>query len=130
MVSLGGSCNPHAQQSWHPVGTCFQAEGGEKYLAVTTTRGQFSVDPPCEIHDEHWDVFYIYYYDIDDLKLTRLPEVINVEQTICAGRPTKINIDTLAKLPIMQTEIEYHWEDGEIDSVNLDPPPEENLGYP
>lgn len=104
--------------NWQKTGTCFQADGGEKFLGITTTSGRFSVDPPCVIYDEHWDVFYIYYFDIDDVKLTKLPNEVNLYQTICAGRKTEFNMDSLAGLPTMQREIEYHWDDGRIDSIN------------
>ena len=106
------------QGGWFKLGTCFQAAGGEQFLGITTTSGQFSVNPPCFIYDEHWDVFYVYYFDIDDVKLTKLPEEFKLNQTICAGRETEINIANLVDLPIMQNEIEYHWDGGPLDSVN------------
>jgi len=104
--------------SWHNIGTCFQADGGERFFTTTLKDGEFPVEPPCVIHEEHWDVFYVYYFDIDDIRLTKLPEVINVNETVCKNRNKKINIADLANLPIMQNEIQYHWEDGTIDSVN------------
>lgn len=104
--------------NWYPLGTCFQAAGGERFLTTTLTNGRFTVDPPCKIEEEHWDVFYVYYFDIDDINLVRLPEVINVTESICTNRPKRINIADLANLPIMQNEIEYRWEDGTIDSIN------------
>lgn len=104
--------------SWHPMGTCFQADGTEHFFAISTSSGRFDVNPPCVIEDDHWNAFYIYYYDIDDVKLTKLPEEFIVNQTICSGRPTKFNIDDLVDLPVMQSEIEYHWENGTVDSVN------------
>ena len=105
--------------NWHRLGTCFQADGGEKFLALSPTIGRFSVNPPCIIYDEHWNAFYIYYFDIDDIKLTKLPKEINLDTIICTGRVTEINIAELAGLPIMQQEIEYHWEDGRVDSINF-----------
>ena len=106
------------QGGWFKIGTCFQAQGGEQFLGITTTTGSFTVDAPCFIYDEHWDVFYVYYFDIDDVKLTKLPEEFTLNQTICAGRETEINIASLVDIPIMQNEIEYHWDDGRIDSIN------------
>ena len=103
---------------WNKFGTCFQAQGGEHFFGITLTTGMFSVNPPCVIYDEHWDVFYVYYFDIDDVKLTKLPHELAFEQTICNGRENKINIAELADLPVMQNEIEYHWDDGLVDSVN------------
>ena len=108
----------HTLGEWHNVGSCFQADGGEQFLGITLTSGRFNVNPPCVIHDEHWDAFYIYYFDIDDVKLTKLPNQFTFNQTICAGRKTKFNVAGLTNLPIMQNEIEYLWEDGVIDSVN------------
>src|SRR5690606_12954824 len=89
---------------WHKTGTCFKANGDEKYLGISTPTGGFSVNPPCVIHDDHSDVFYVYYFDIDDIKLTKLPDKYTARKTICAGRTTKINIADLAGLPIMQKE--------------------------
>ena len=103
---------------WTSTGSCFQATGDERFIGITLTRGQFSVNPPCVIYDEHWNVFYVYYFDIDDIKLTRLPEEYRVSQEICAGRSTKINIIDLLDLPRMQNEITFHWEDGNVDSIN------------
>ena len=103
---------------WDKVGTCFQANGGEQFLGITLSSGEFPVIPPCVIYDEHWDVFFVYYFDIDDIKLTKLPTEFNLADTICAGRETEFNIANLIDLPIMQNEIEYHWEDGTVDSVN------------
>jgi gliding motility-associated-like protein len=103
---------------WTNIGTCFQADGSEQFLGVTTNTGEFSVIAPCVIYDEHWDVFYIFYFDIDDIKLTKLPETIHLTQEICKDRRTKINIAELANLPSMQDEIQFHWSDGKVDSVN------------
>ncbi|MEL6866591.1 MAG: gliding motility-associated C-terminal domain-containing protein [Bacteroidota bacterium] len=80
--------------------------------------GQFNVEDPCSIVDEYWDVFYVYYYDVDNLVLDRLPESFQVSQNICAGRRTKINIADMISLPAMQKEVEYHWANGPIDSVH------------
>ena len=103
---------------WDKVGTCFQADGGEKFLTVTLSTGPFTVNPPCVIYDEHWDVFFVYYFDIDEVKLTKLPNELTFGKSICAGRPSEINVAELADLPIMQNEIQYQWEDGTIDSIN------------
>ena len=103
---------------WDNLGTCFQADLNQAFLAITTPSGNFEVNPPCEIYDEHWDVFYVYYYDIDDVKLTKLQDVYHVSQQICKDENTKINITDLVDLPIMQNEIEYHWDDGTVDTVN------------
>lgn len=108
----------HTVGIWNKFGTCFQADGGEQFLAVTMPTGRFNVDPPCMVYDFHWDVFHAYYFDIDAVQLTKLPKEVSLSQTICKGRPTKVNIAEMAKLPIMQNEIEYHWEDGRIDSIN------------
>lgn len=106
------------QGSWQPVGTCFQADGGERFFATTLQIGNFDVEPPCFIHNEHWDVFYVYYFDIDNIQLTKLPERIEVQETLCQDRAKRINIHELAGLPIMQNEIVYQWEDGSVDTVN------------
>ncbi len=62
-------------------------------MGVTSTTGRFSVSAPCVIEDEHWDVFYIFYYDIDDIQLVKMPESISVQEEICGGRRTKVNIE-------------------------------------
>lgn len=103
---------------WNKIGTCFQADGSEQFLAISHSVGTFEVNPPCFIYDDNWSSFYTYYYDIDDVKLTKLPESFTINQTICNGHETKFNVAELIDLPIMQKEIEYHWEDGVIDSIN------------
>lgn len=104
--------------NWHQIGTCFQADGTEKFFGLTTTSGNFTVNPPCVISEDHWSAFYIYYFDVDDVKLIKLPDEFTVTTTICTEQNTKINIRDLVDLPVMQNEIEFHWEDGVVDSVN------------
>lgn len=104
---------------WTSAGSCFQAEGGEAFLALAMASGRFEVEPPCEILDEYWDTFYVYYFDFDDIRLTKLPEEINLSLQICNGRDNRINIDEMANLPTMQDEIQYIWEDGTIDSIKI-----------
>ncbi|MEM9848566.1 MAG: gliding motility-associated C-terminal domain-containing protein [Bacteroidota bacterium] len=103
---------------WQQLGTCFRADGGERFFAATLQLGTFEVDPPCMIHEDHWDAFYIYYFDIDHIQLTKLPERIQVQTSICQNRRKRINIHDMAELPLMQNEIIYEWEDGVVDSVN------------
>jgi gliding motility-associated-like protein len=103
---------------WQHVGSCFKASGGERFLGISMPIGTFQVDPLCVLQDLHWKIFYEFYYNIDDVKLTKLPETIQVQAELCGGRRTKINIHDLAGLPIMQNEIEYEWEDGTVDSIN------------
>ena len=105
-------------RGWREVGSCFMAEGGERFFGVSMNFGNFDVDPPCVIYDEHFNNFYVYYFDFDEVKLTRLPEEIRITDTICTGRQTKFNIADLADLPAMQNQIQYRWPDGTIDSVN------------
>jgi len=101
------------------IGSCFQSDGSEVFLGITMTTGQFDVNSPCVIYEHHWDVFYVYYFDIDDIKLTKLPESLSFQETVCLRKDSKINIAELADLPVMQNEIEYHWEDGVVDSINF-----------
>ena len=108
----------HHAGIWEKAGTCFQASGGERFIAVTLPTGKFSVLPPHTIYDEHWNVFYVFYFDIDNISLSKLTDGITLNQEICENRGTKINIADIAPLPIMQNPIEYHWEDGTVDSVN------------
>ncbi len=105
--------------AWHQLGSCFQATGGERFMTIAMSNGMFEVDPPCEINEEQFGVFHIYYYDIDDVHLTKLPKSISLKEQICINRNTKINIDLLADFPIMQQPIEYLWEDGTIDSIKF-----------
>ncbi len=105
--------------SWKNVGSCFQSDGTERFLGITMTMGQFEVNDPCVIYEHHWDVFYVYYFDIDDVKLTKLPDSFSFNETVCLGRDSKINIAALTDLPVMQNEIEYHWDDGKVDSINF-----------
>ena len=108
----------HTIGEWDKVGTCFQANGGEKFLTVTLSTGPFVVEPPCVIYDEHWEVFFVYYFDIDEVKLTKLPNELTFNKSVCNGRATEVNIAELADLPIMQNEIQYIWDDGTIDPIN------------
>ena len=108
----------HTVGIWNKYGTCFEADGGEQFLAVTTPMGRFNVDPPCTIYDFHWDIFHSYYYDLDEVQLTVLPKEILLSDSICAGRPFEVNVAERANLPIMQNEIKYHWQDGRVDSIN------------
>ena len=50
------------------IGTCFLINGGERFSEITLSSVEFSVNPPFVIYDEHWDVFFAYYFDIDDIK--------------------------------------------------------------
>ena len=104
---------------WDNIGSCFQSDGNENFFGITMTVGQFEVNDPCVIYEYHWETFYVHYFDIDDVKLTKLPSSLSFNETVCVGRDSKINIAVLADLPVMQNEIEYHWDDGRVDSINF-----------
>ncbi|MEZ4948171.1 MAG: gliding motility-associated C-terminal domain-containing protein [Saprospiraceae bacterium] len=102
---------------WKRVGTCFQAKENDIFMAIAMTSGRFDVIPPCEILEDHWDFFYTYYFDIDDVHLYRLPEQYEFKDTICEGRETAFNIAELLHLPTMQRPIQMIWPNGQNDSV-------------
>jgi gliding motility-associated-like protein len=104
--------------SWTSLGTCFEADGEESFFAVSMPIGHFGVESPCFIREEHWDMFYGFYFDIDNIRLTKLPDALQATATICGGRRTPIDIDSLTNVPTMQDEILYHWENGVIDHIN------------
>jgi gliding motility-associated-like protein len=103
---------------WNRVGTCFQASENDEYMAIAMSSGRFDVNPPCEILADHWDFFYTYYFDVDDIHLYLLPEQFEFSDTICVGRKTAFNIAELLKLPVMQHPVEIIWPDGKNDSIN------------
>ncbi len=109
----------HFQERWQRIGTCFQATGDERYIGITLPTGSFGVAPGCSINEDGQGVYYVYYFDIDDLVLTKLPDAYELEAEICSARPTEVNVASMIDMPIMLNEVEYHWPDGQVDSTNF-----------
>lgn len=97
---------------WHPIGGCFIADGGESHLGLSLSTGPFEVEAPCTIAADHWDVFYVYYLDLDAITLHPLPAEYSLNLSLCQGEPKAINLEEVLDLPRMQQAPQYFWDLG------------------
>jgi gliding motility-associated-like protein len=111
------SMKSYQVQNWEKVGTCFQANGSEKYMALSMTTGRVSVYPPCIILDEHFDIFLHYYFDVDNIHLEKLPEIFQINTVKCKNRPLIINLKDSLLLPPMLSPIYYTLNGLETDDI-------------
>lgn len=102
---------------WENIGTCFQAVGNEKNIALSMTPGRVAVYPPCVILDEYFDLFLHYYFDVDNLRLEKLPERFNLETVICEGQTATLNLQDSLNLPSMRTSVYFTFNGEEINDV-------------
>lgn len=86
---------------WENIGTCFQAIGNERHITLSMTPGRVEVYPPCVILDEYFDLFLHYYFDVDNIRLEKIPTEFNLKAQICAGGSTTINLRDSLLLPTM-----------------------------
>ncbi|MDA9774169.1 gliding motility-associated C-terminal domain-containing protein [Saprospiraceae bacterium] len=104
---------------WANLGTCIESDGTENFIAITMPSGTFDVDAPCIIQPDHWDAFYTYYYDLDDLQLFELPEYYELLVENCEENPGEINIASLLAIPPMQNNVQIIWPDDHQDSTGI-----------
>jgi gliding motility-associated-like protein len=105
-------------QNWRPLGTCFQATGDENFMAISMPSGKFQVNPPCEIFKDHWDSFYFFYTDLDDIHLEKVPEEILLFDTLCKNRSVTVNLKEEIELPPMLLPPVFTWENGSTDTIS------------
>jgi gliding motility-associated-like protein len=105
------SMKSYQVQDWEKVGTCFQAKGDEKYMALSMTTGRVKAYPPCIILDDHFDIFLHYYFDVDNIRLEKLPETFLIKTEFCKKRPISINLKDSLLLPPMLSPIYFSFNE-------------------
>ena len=115
------SMRPYGVSQWEQVGTCFEATGEEAYIALSMMTGRVNAYPPCEIVDDHYDIFLHLYFDVDNIRLERLPEEYRIQATLCENRPITVNLRDSLRLPTMLSPIYFSLE-GETteDALRID----------
>ncbi|NJO87322.1 MAG: hypothetical protein HC821_04905 [Lewinella sp.] len=112
------SMKPYRVSNWESIGSCFQANGSEKYIALSMTTGRVAVYPPCEILDESVDIFLTYYFDVDNIRLEKIPTSYQINARICTGQPLTLNLRDSIRLPQMLQPVYFSFlgenTDGEL----------------
>lgn len=111
------SMQEYQVMDWENIGTCFQATGEEEFIALSMPPGRLSVYPPCVIFDEHYDVFLNYYFDVDNIRLEKLPEEFNIKTTLCNNRPVNINLKDSLLLPSMLSPVYFSFNGNTTDDI-------------
>lgn len=101
-------------EEWIIISTCFEAEGGEEYLGITTPLGTFGDLPPCAAMSTS-GVFRSFYYHLDAIQLTDTPDRLEAGISICQGEEQRIDLLHLLEQPILEGAV-FFWEDGSIGS--------------
>jgi gliding motility-associated-like protein len=94
---------------WNVISTCFEAQAGEKYLAVVMPLGTFGALPPCAAQASS-GVFRSFYYHLDDVQLTASPNQIEETLAFCKNESITVNVLELFTQPSLQSA-EFIWED-------------------
>ncbi len=111
------SMKPYKPTPWEKVGTCFQARGFEKYLALSMTTGRVKAHPPCTIEEDHYDIFLHYYFDVDNIRLEKMPSHYRINASMCEKRPIRISIKDSLILPTMLSPITFSYNNDQTDDL-------------
>jgi gliding motility-associated-like protein len=100
---------------WTKVTTCFKALGGEQYFAIQMPLGTFGELPACAGNASS-GVFRTFYYFVDDLNLSSLPNIAAENISFCKNEQLEIDLDQTfgENLP---GSVTYLWDDGFIGST-------------
>jgi gliding motility-associated-like protein len=98
-------------EDWIMVSTCFEAEGGEKYLGITMPLGTFGDLPPCALSMSNSGVFRSFYYHLDAIQLTDTPDELRAAVNFCESESLDIDLLALLDQPILEEAV-FFWEDG------------------
>lgn len=93
--------------NWEEVGSCFQAAGNERHLALSMATGRVAVYPPCNIVNQSFESFLQYYFDVDNIRLEKLPESYRFKAIICENQGVEIDLRDSIDFPIMQSPLSF-----------------------
>ena len=95
---------------WILLSTCFRAQGGERFLALMMPLGTFGPLPACADQASS-GVFNSFYFNIDQARLTTLPENLSGEMTVCPDGEFTVNLFEVLDFPLLK-QAQIIWEDG------------------
>ncbi|NJL76625.1 MAG: gliding motility-associated C-terminal domain-containing protein [Saprospiraceae bacterium] len=98
--------------NWEVISTCFEAQAGEKYLAIVMPLGTFGDLPACAAQASS-GVFRSFYYNLDDVQLTASPNRITRKVSFCENEVTTVNLLDLFGDETSLSDATFVWEDGE-----------------
>ncbi len=114
---------------WQQFSTCYKAIGGESKIGISGPNGQYNLGEPCiRVTDAELDTFSVdaftinrfynfFYYEIDDIGIYEIPEVLEARDTICAFQLNTIDLkEYLPDNPAFQSA-RFEWEDGSSDRI-------------
>ncbi|MEM6701037.1 MAG: gliding motility-associated C-terminal domain-containing protein, partial [Bacteroidota bacterium] len=104
--------NGEEATDWLQFSTCFQADIPAKHFAISLDRGNFEIEPPCEIDtNDIFSAFHHYHVDLDQFSLQAFPLKVDTSLSLCEG--TQINVDLYEiSNPPVQEGIDFLWSDG------------------
>lgn len=106
--------------TWTKYATCFDAIGGETQIAIASPIRSFKDALPCEVIEEAdfsnfngERLHQIFAYEIDDIRLFKIPEALEGIEVTCQNQATSINlVDYLpTNFPPFETAT-FLWPDG------------------
>jgi gliding motility-associated-like protein len=99
-----------ADRNWTIISGCFQAEGGEQFLAISMPLGTFGELPPCAAQANS-GVFRSFYFHLDDLLLEDVPQQWERTLNFCEREEMWVNLKDLFKDTFLENA-EFEWADG------------------
>ncbi len=95
---------------WMRLSTCFRATGGERHLALIMPLGTFGPLPVCAGQASS-GVFNSFYFNIDQVNVTTLPDRLQKDTTACPEEEFTLNLLELLDFPLLK-EARLVWDDG------------------
>lgn len=104
--------NGEEATDWLQFSTCFQADVPAKHFAISLDRGDFEIEPPCEIDPEDiFSAFHHYHVDLDQFSLQAFPLEVDTSLTLCEETQISVDLYEVANTPV-QEGINFIWSDG------------------
>jgi len=94
---------------WYQYWDCFQANGGERHLAVAGNNYEIETANSCFIEGQS-NPLYLSGYGVDNLQLVELPVKLDTVIPLCDGGVT-VNLHDMVKDPFFE-KATYLWNDG------------------
>jgi len=98
--------------TWRRLGTCYEAEGWERFIGFSLLRGEFETGPPCEYDPRVGFHYHWHNYLVDRFILEALPDTFEAQYFICEnGNPLIFDASTAFDYRAL-THVSFVWEDG------------------
>ena len=95
---------------WVTLSSCFTAQGGEQFLAITMPQGTFGELPACAFNLDS-GIFLTFYYLVDQVSLSAISTAANSEADICMNEVYTLKLEEFVD-PVLFENSMIQWQDG------------------